>query len=101
MDPTVSIKDYVDARDEAVETRLMTKLDRLPTKGTVWGAVATAVGVVLGILALAGDRFDGGMSISPLVAEIKMAQGERDDTQDAKLKEMDSKLDVLIERTSD
>ena len=44
--PMISIKDYVDKADEAVETRLAAKLETLSTKQTVWAAVATILGVL-------------------------------------------------------
>lgn len=104
MEPTVPIKDYVDARDDAVESRLMAKLDAIPTttamRSTIWGAVATALGIVFAVLAFGGDRFDGGASVSPIVSQIQGQQAKRDDAQDAKLQEIDQKLDVLIERST-
>jgi hypothetical protein len=33
MELTVSMRDYIDKADEAVETRLLSKLDRLPSRG--------------------------------------------------------------------
>lgn len=107
MDPTVSIKEYVDARNDAIESRLSTKLDRLPSTATVWGAVAAIVGsiftaltIVLASLSFAGDRFDGGMSVSPTIENIRADQAKTDKNQDTKLELMNDKLDVIIQQTS-
>lgn len=100
VEPTVNLKDYVDARDEAVEARVNLKVGNLSTKGTVWGAVATGFGLLLAILAFGGDRFDGGASISPTVSKLQIEQEKRDADQDAQLKLMDQKLDVLIKQTA-
>lgn len=99
MEPTVPMKDYVDSRDDAVEARIAAKLDKLPTKATVWGAVASGVGTLLALLAFAGDRFDGGVALSPSISKMKDEQQERDRQQDAKLVGIDKKLDVLIEQS--
>lgn len=100
MEPQITIKDYVDARDDAIETRLSGKLDKLPTKGTVWGAVATGIGLLAALLAYGGDRFDGGVSVSPTIAKLQTQQEIRDKEQDAKLELMNQKLDVLIRQTA-
>lgn len=101
MDPTVSLKDYVDARDEAVETRVNGRLEKLPTKGTVWGAVATGIGLLLAALAFGGDRFDGGVGASGLLRDQATNQAKTDASQDAKLLVMDQKLDILIKQTAE
>jgi hypothetical protein len=100
MEPSVSLKDYVDARDEAVESRMSAKLETLPTKNTVWGAVATGIGLLAALIAFGGDRFDGGVSVSPTIAKLQVEQAKRDADQDAQLKLMDQKLDVLIRQTA-
>lgn len=100
MEPTVSLREYVDKADEAVESRLVSKLDRLPTKGTVWGAVATAVAIILASLAFASDRFNGGLSVSPVIAASQSQQAAVDKKQDAQMAVMDTKLDILIKQTA-
>ena len=90
--PMVPIKDYIDKADEAVETRLTAKLDKLSTKGTVWAAVATILGVMLAVLAFAGDRFDAGLGLYSQVA----AQSVRDRSQDEVMRRIDRKLDQII-----
>lgn len=107
MDPTVSMKEYVDSRDDAVESRLAAKLDKLPSTATLWAAVAaiaasifTAVAIVLASLSLASDRFNGGMSVSPAIAEAQAKQAQTDSDQDAKLRLMDDKLNIIIKQTA-
>lgn len=100
MDPVISVKEYVDARDEAVETRINAKLEKLSTKGTVWGAVATGIGLLLAILAFGGDRFDAGVGASGMLRDQAEQQSKTDEAQDAKLELMDQKLDLLIKQTS-
>ena len=99
-DDMVSLKEYVDARDDAVESRLVQQLDKLSTKGTIWTAVATGVGITLALLAFAGDRFDSGMSVSPAFQNAAMTQASTDKRQDATINAMNAKLDVLVERTA-
>ena len=105
-DDMTPLKDYVDARDEAVESRLSAKLDKLPSRGEMWGMAAATVGGVFGItlgalafMAFAGDRFDAGMSVSPTIAAAQQRQAEVDRKQDAQLAVMDDKLDILINQT--
>ncbi len=106
MDPVAALKDYVDARDDAMESRLGAKLDRLPSRATIWSAVGvivggvfTAVTILLGTVAFGSDRFNGGLSVSPVIAQIQAGQQKVDENQDAKLEMMDRKLDILIERS--
>lgn len=90
--PMVPIKDYVDKADEAVETRLGAKLEKLSTKQTVWAAVATILGVLLAVLAFGGDRFDAGLSL----AAQQQVQAARDNEQDRALRAIDQKLDRIL-----
>jgi len=96
----VLMKDYVDARDDALESRLTQKFDKLATKGTIWTAVATALGIMFAAWAIAGDRFNAGMSISPAISQLQNSQAGVDATQNAKLDMLDRKLDILLERTA-
>ncbi len=107
MEPTVALKDYIDARDDAVEARLSATLANLSTKQTVWNATAvivtgllTIAGLFLAALAIGSDRFNGGLSVSPIIAQVQSEQRQTDQDQDAKLNAIDQKLDVLIERSS-
>ena len=90
--------DVIDAKISASEARTDTKfaelrgdLAKFATKGTVWGAVATALGIVLAVAALAGNRFDAGMTTRGAVDGVVVEQHRRDDAQD-------SKLDQILER---
>ena len=100
MEPTVALKDYVDASDEAIESRLSAKLEKVSTKTTVWGAMATAVGILLAIATFGADRFDGGISASPLLERQRAAQAATDKSQDENLKVMNRKLDILVKQTA-
>lgn len=104
MEPRVPIKDYIDARDDAVESRLSTQLSSLATskelRNNIWGAAGVGLGIILTLLAFGGDRFDGGMSTSAAVSSIRNEQAQVDSAQDAKLTDMDKKLDILIDRSS-
>ena len=91
--------DLVDAKIAVSEARTDTKfaelrgdLSRFATKATVWGAMATALGVVLAIAALASDRFDAGMTVKDAVEAATASQRERDATQDKKLDQILSRL---------
>ncbi len=107
MDPSVSMKEYVDARDDAVESRLSGLLSQKPSTATFWGGVAaiiaamfTAVAIVLATLAFGSDRFNGGLSVSPLVAQTQANQSATDKEQDTKIQLMNDKLDVIIKQTA-
>ena len=100
VEPQVSMREYIDKADEAVESRLARQLDKLPTKGTVWAAAGTVLGILLAALACGGDRFDGGVSVSPTIYRNQVAQEKRDSNQDAKAALMDRKLDLIIQQTS-
>lgn len=95
--------DTVDAKIAAAEARTDTKFAELrgdlkdfATKGTVWGAVASGVvailGVLVGLIAFGGDRFDAGLGM----ADVRQAQIERDAKQDAAVNDINGKLDQLI-----
>lgn len=91
----LSVKDYVDAKTEAIESRLLSRLEKLADKSTIWSAVATGTAIILAVLAFAGDRFDAGMNMS----ELKSAQSQRDFQQDSQLNQINDKLDALLKRT--
>jgi hypothetical protein len=97
-------KDYIDAKDEALETRVRSELSTLATakdvRNNTWGAVAALLGIILATLAFGSDRFDGGISASPLLQQQALIQDKRDKEQDGRLELMDQKLDVLIKQTA-
>ena len=90
-----TLKDYVDSRTEALESRLLSKLEALSTKGTIWGAVATGTAIILAVLAFAGDRFDAGLGN----ADRRLEQLQRDQKQDDAMKSVGQKLDKIISST--
>ena len=107
MDSVSLMKAYTDARDDALESRLSAKLDKLLTSSQMWAGVVTVIGGVftlvtaaLAVLAFGGDRFDGGASVSPQLDASHRAQLIVDDNQDAKAALMDQKLDLIIRQTS-
>ena len=91
MEP-IAVKDYIDARTEALESRLLSRLEQLASKGTIWGAVASGTVIILAVAAFAGDRFDAGMG----TGDIRAEQLQRDSKQDESMKEINGKLDQLI-----
>jgi hypothetical protein len=87
--------DAVDAKVAAAEARTDTKfaelrgdLSSFATKGTVWGAMGTALGIILAVLAFAANRFDAGVSAGGAVAPYVTQQQQRDAAQDKKLDEI-------------
>jgi hypothetical protein len=91
--------DVIDSKIAAAEARTDTKfaelrgdLAKFATKGTVWGAVGTAVALLLAVAAFGGDRFDAGMSSSSAVASYSEAQRRRDAIQDEKLNQILQRL---------
>lgn len=95
---TLPPMETVDAKIAAAEARTDTKFAELrgdlkdfASKGTVWGAMATAVAVILAALAFAGDRFDAGVGAGGALAPYAADQKARDDAQD-------KKLDLILER---
>ena len=100
MEEMVPLKDYVDARESAVESRLEQKLSGLATKATVWGAVATIIGVTLAVLGFGGDRFDAGLSSSQVVQGLRAEQARTDGIQNTKLAAIDMKLDQILAQTA-
>ena len=104
MEPQIPIKDYIDARDDAVESRLSAMIDKLPNQTTlivnVWGGVAAILATVLAVLAFGADRFDGGVGASALVRDSQAIQATTDIEQDIKLQLMDDKLDLILKQTA-
>jgi hypothetical protein len=106
-DGVIPVKEYVDARDEAVESRLNSKLDKLPSSKEAWGMVRAVLGGVLGIvvaalafIAFAGDRFDAGLAVSPQMDAMNASYAKVNARQDEQINAMDAKLDVIINQTS-
>lgn len=88
--------DTVRAQNDARFAEINTKLDKLPDTWKLVGIVAGGIAAVFGILAFAGDRFDGGMAAGSLedgLAHRNAAAIEALATKDAAQAE---RLDALI-----
>lgn len=107
-------KDYVDARLDSVRAQndarfaeVIAKLEKMPSIGAmaamIAGATVTIVGLIVGVLAFGGDRFDGGISAADIVVQSKenanqigqLIEANRD--RDRKI---DAMLTILQERAS-
>lgn len=103
-------KDYVDqkfeterAKTDARFAEVLTEIRLLRlssiTKWQFFGglgtAVATILGVLLAVLAFAGDRFDAGINMSDDLTRIQAEQAERDAAQDARLDQILSAIEAL------
>lgn len=103
---TLPPMDVVDAKISAAEARTDTKfsellrhMDQYATRQTVWrgvastiAAVVTGVGVILGVLAFGGDRFDAGVGAGSALAPYAEQQRDRDAKQDARLEQILDRL---------
>lgn len=104
--PELTLRDYVDAQDEKTRAqnetqfvRIESKLDNLkvPSIWQIAGLIVAAIGFVFAILAYAGDRFDGGLSASSMIHQMKGDQIERDQAQDQRL----NRLIAIVEKAVD
>ena len=112
-------KNYLDAKVDAVKaqndarfTEVLSAINRVDERVshigsplTWWQMVSGAASVslvvltiILGILAFASDRFDGGIAASGMLDEVSKAQANRDAEQDAKSDEMLLILKEIAER---
>jgi len=95
-----NVRTYIDLRVDAVSAQTDAKIERV-LRGIWVSAISVGAGVVLGltaIMALGGDRFDGGMSASGAYAEQLIDQKAHDLEQDDKLSRI---LDLLEEKEYD
>ena len=93
-----------DVKLNAIETRIESKLSSVATVWTIWAAVGSAVaailGIGLGILALSGDRFDGGIAFGRSVGDDLLKNRMAiEDSQNA-TKALNEKLDKILEKVS-
>ncbi|WP_155987332.1 hypothetical protein [Paracoccus pantotrophus] len=118
MTDQISPKDYIDRSMDAVRAQNDARFDKvlneikslefkvdaikadaITWKG-VWGAAAATTvavaGLVLAVLAISGDRFDGGMAASSVVSSVISRQEERDRRQDEILGEILKSVDALL-----
>lgn len=118
----ITMKDYVDAQTQATRSQndarfaeviselrtLDSKLSHLPSVLTVWAAVFTGVasilGVVLGVLAFGGDRFDGGVQVATtgveFLQDVRAATSQNAEqirTLSEQMAKRDAELQRLIE----
>lgn len=108
---TVDIKEYVDARTDAVRaennarfSQVISRLDNLPTKWTTIGVGASVLLGVIAVLAFAGDRFDGGIAASSIsVQQAVEAQRISVEAQELakenaeQVRQLNGKIDTLID----
>lgn len=119
MPSDIPLKDYVDARTDAVRAQndarfaevlaemkgVSAKLDHIERNAIswkgVWGAAAATTvavaSIVLAVLSISGDRFDGGMSAQGIVSNVMSRQDARDAEQDKKLDAILERLDGISE----
>lgn len=93
------------ARIASVESRIETSLARMPTRWEFYGLAVTIMGLVLGILAWGGDRFDGGVQLASTAA-VQSAETQQITKENAnqikalveRANKNDAQLDALFER---
>ena len=101
---TPETKRYVDAKTEGTRAQndarfaeVLTKIDTLP-KPMTWqqcaAVIASALGIMLAILAFAGDRFDGGMSVSTDAATTKEIAAQNSKSIDALAMSVDKMINA-------
>lgn len=96
-----SVKAQNEARFSAVLSRLdslSSKIDLLPKALGFWqlaGMGMTGVVILLTLLGVFADRFDGGISAYGLLDTFAQSQKTRDEGQDAKLDRILGKLDTM------
>lgn len=100
-DMTVSMKDYVDARDAAVRSdihsefaNLRADIARLPSTWTLIGTALAIVSILIAVLAFGGTRFSAGLSL----ADQRQEQLARDQRQDEAAQRTNRKLDEILKR---
>lgn len=92
----------MEARQSALETKmdaLTSLIQTKPDKLTIWGSSLAVAGIVIAAIAFGGDRFDAGVGFSDHLTkqqQVDAAQSGRIDQQDAKLAEIDNKLDRVL-----
>ena len=112
MDVVVQL---VESKIEAAEARTMLSLSEVKSelldfvnakssKADVWGVGAAVIATILSVLAIAGDRFDGGIQLQSAVSEVtRQAQSSSDQNSLAirelatRAEEADEKLDQILD----
>jgi hypothetical protein len=97
--------DAVRAQNDARFAEVLTRLEHLPsTASLAWiiaGAVVTTVGLILGILAFGGDRFDGGVQVSSASVQQAIDAREIAEQNAEQVEALNGKLDTLLELMRD
>ena len=92
----ITLREYIDAQDEKTraqnDARFAEVIARLEQMPRFWPLVvagiaglAGSIGLVFAVLAYAGDRFDGGISVSGVVNQLQEIQSQRDNEQDMRI----------------
>ena len=89
------------AQLSVIETRIESKLSGIATTKTIWAAVGSAVAAILGIgltvLALAGDRFDGGISFGRSVGDDLLKNRLAIEENQKSVSSLNGKIDKILE----
>ena len=74
------------------------------SRADVWGVGVAIITVILGVLAIAGDRFDGGIQLQSSVSEVTRQVQDISDQNAQTIRELveqteeaDDKLDLILE----
>jgi hypothetical protein len=114
-DMIVQSEEKVSAKLESIETRIeqkLSKLDHVATTPalvyTVAAAVITLLGLMIAILAFAGDRFDGGLGYGTNIGDkviesrLSMEENARKDAETrARVDTLIDKMDQVLTRLGD
>lgn len=95
---TSRIDQKVDLKMEGLENKLVGKLDSKPGLGALILNSIAIVAVLLAALSFAGDRFDGGMASTGLLAQQAVERERREAELDAKLEAL--RRDIAMTRES-
>lgn len=100
--PPLLIKDYFDAREQAIELRFCGHLDGVPSRETAWnisivalGGIITLLTLFMGVIAFGGDRFDSSLSLSSAMPQLQLEQQDIDAAQNTRLDHIDGRLDRI------
>lgn len=86
------VQQRVDGQMNALEREILAKLDAKPGHGALIGHTIATIGIIIAVLltvlAIAGDRFDGGMTASGAFATQAVERERRDADLDRSITEM-------------
>lgn len=106
----ITSKEYIDAKADAVRAQndarfaeVMSEIRALPTlrdnqsmKWNIWGAAIAAAGLIVGILAFAGDRFNGGVQVASVSVQQAQEAKEISRKNAEAIEGVNNKLDELL-----